>query len=245
MHIELVVFGFVGTTVLDDGLFDRPLREAFARFDLAPDDATLDALSGYALPHAVRALLERARPGVTPPAAEIERIHDDVVSRIVARASQPAPLAEVLGASQTLWQLHQRGLKTAAITGLSMNAAGALHDRLGWRARGLLDVCITSDDVERGAPFPDAIYEAMHRAGVRESARVLVVTGEVSELQQASAAGCGLVVGVFDTGSAFERLRRAPHNVLLPTCALVPELLRRLDARRFSAPRLALEAASG
>jgi hypothetical protein len=48
------------------------------------------------------------------------------------------------------------------------------------------------------------------------------------------AAGCGLVVGVFDTDGSFARVRSAPHNVLLPACALVPEMLRRIAARRLA-----------
>jgi beta-phosphoglucomutase-like phosphatase (HAD superfamily) len=122
----------------------------------------------------------------------------------------------------------------AVVTDRSIASTDAALEQLGWRGRELVDVCITGDDVERGAPYPDAIYEAMARAGVRESARVAAVAGDVSGLQQASAAGCGLVVGVFDEAGSFERVRRAPHNVLLPTCALVPELLRRVHARRLA-----------
>jgi hypothetical protein len=72
----------------------------------------------------------------------------------------------------------------------------------------------------------------MARAGVRDPSRVVVVGSTPAELQQGAAAGCGLVVGVFETGGSFEALRAATHNVLLPTCALVPELLRRIDVRR-------------
>jgi phosphonatase-like hydrolase len=235
MHIELVIFGLVGTTVADDGLVGGPLRAALARVAAAPDDDALTAVEGYGASHAIRLLLARGgRQASERSAADVQRVHDDLVGRIVTRASDAEPVRETAGASQAFWQLKQRGVKVATVTGLSMMAADAIHDRLGWRARGLVDVGITSDDVERGAPYPDAIYEVMQRAGIRESARVMVVASAVAELQQASSAGCGLVVGVFGEGDAFERLRVAPHNVLLPTCALVPELLQRIDARRIA-----------
>ena len=175
MHIELVVFGFVGTTV-------------------AESDADLGR--------------------------------------------------EIHGSSQAFWQLRQNAIRIASVTPLSMAAADALHERLGWRARGLIDVYVTGDDVERTAPFPDAIYAAMDRAGVRESGRVTLVSGVASELEQGKAAGCGLVVGVFRDGASFDRLRDAPHNVLLPTCGLVPELLRRLDVRRIAPISLGRSASS-
>lgn len=143
-------------------------------------------------------------------------------------------LRETVGASRCFWQLQQDGIRVGSVTNLSLSAAGAIHERLGWQARGLVDVVVTSDEVERGAPEPDAIFEVMHRAGVRESARVAFVGNATSELEQAHAAGCGLIVGVFDSDGSFGRVRASRHNVLLPTCALVPELLRRISARRIA-----------
>jgi beta-phosphoglucomutase-like phosphatase (HAD superfamily) len=136
--------------------------------------------------------------------------------------------------SQALWHLQREGIGTATITGLSMTAANAIHDRLGWRGRGLLDLSVTSDDVERGAPLADAVYEVMERSGVRDAARIMLVSSAPAELQQGWAAGCGLVTGIFDRGGTYERVSAAPHHLLLPACALVPETLRRMDARRLA-----------
>jgi phosphonatase-like hydrolase len=235
MEIELVIFGFVGTTVIDDGIVSRSLRDALASADVSVADEAVEHVAGWATPRAIHWLLENTRPGSAAWSdEEVERVHDDFARRVIARAASDEPVREVVGAPQAFWQLRQHGIKVASITGLSLSAAGALHDRLGWRERGLLDVSVTSDEVERGAPFTDAIYETMERAGVRESARVAFVANATSELQQGSAAGCGLVIGVFDAGGSFARVRTAPHNVLLPTCALVPELLRRITARRIA-----------
>jgi phosphonatase-like hydrolase len=234
MNIELVIFGFVGTTVIDDGLVSSSLREAAASADVAVSDEALERVMGLASPRAVRELLECARSKATWGTDEVERVHADFARRVIARASRDEPLRETVGASRCFWQLRQDGIRVASVTGLSLSAAGAIHERLGWRTRGLVDVFVTSDEVERGAPEPDAIFEIMHRAGVRESARVAFVGNATSELEQASAAGCGLVVGVFDSDGSFGRVRAARHNVLLPTCALVPELLRRISARRIA-----------
>jgi phosphonatase-like hydrolase len=227
MHTELVIFGLVGTTLADDDLLEGPLRATLADAGVTPSDAALAAVSGYATPHALRLLL-RDR------ADEVERLHEGFVDRVVRRARDRAPIREVLGASPAFWQLRKHAVKVASVTGLTLAAADAIHERIGWRSRGLVDVVVTSDEVERGAPHPDAIQEVMERAGVRDPARVVVVGSTPAELQQGAAAGCGLVVGVFDTGGSFEALRAVTHNVLLPTCALVPELLRRIDARRIA-----------
>jgi phosphonatase-like hydrolase len=235
MEIELVIFGFVGTTVIDEGIVARSLHDALASADVSPSDEAIEHVAGWPTPRAIHWLLEDARPSTLAwSEEEVERVHDGFVRRVIARAASDQPIREVVGAPQAFWQLKQHGIKVASVTGMSLSAAGALHDRLGWRERGLLDVCVTSDEVERGAPFTDAIFETMDRAGVRESARVAFVANATSELQQGSAAGCGLVIGVFDPGGSFARVRTAPHNVLLPTCALVPELLRRITTRRIA-----------
>jgi phosphonatase-like hydrolase len=233
MNVELVIFGFIGTSVVDDGLVAAPLREALAGADVMVDDDRLDEALGQATPRVVRELLESGRKAPWSD-GEVSRVHDDFVRRVVARTSRDEPLRETVGASRAFWQLRQDGIKVGCVTGLSLSAAAAVHERLGWRARGLLDVLVTSDEVERGAPWPDAIYEAMQRAGVRETARVAFVSNSSHELRQATAAGCGLVVGVFDADGSFARVRTAPHNVLLPASALVPELLRRISRRRIA-----------
>jgi phosphonatase-like hydrolase len=227
MHTELVIFGLVGTTLADDGLFEAPLRATLADAGLAPSDDAIDAVAGLATPDALRALLgDRGDEGAAR--------HDALVRRVIERALDRTPIREVLGASPAFWQLRKHGVKVASLTGFTLAAAEAIHTRVGWRSRGLVDVVVSSDEVERGAPHADAIHEAMNRAGVRDPSRVVVVGSTPRELEQGTVAGCGLVVGVFDTGGSFDALRATRHDVLLPTCALVPELLRRIDARRIA-----------
>ena len=185
MEIELVIFGFVGTTVIDDGIVARSLRDALANADVSVDDETLERVAGYATPHAIRWLLQKARPDAAAwSTQELERVHDDFVRRVVARAASEEPIREVVGATQAFWQLQQHGIKVASVTGLSLSAAGALHDRLGWRARGLVDVCVTSAEVARGAPFADAIYAAMRVYEIASAA-----PGPVSSLIADSSGG--------------------------------------------------------
>ena len=227
MQTELVIFGLVGTTLADDAVLEAPLRATLADVGIAVSDDALDAVAGRATPDVLRALLGECK-------GEVDSCHEAFVARVVARAHDRAPIREVLGASPAFWQLRKHGVKVASLTQLTLAAAEALHDRIGWRARGLLDVVVSSDEVERGAPYPDAIHEAMNRAGVRDPGHVVVVGSTPAEMEQGKAAGCGLVVGVFDTGGSFDALRATPHDVLLPTCALVPELLRRIDARRIA-----------
>jgi phosphoglycolate phosphatase-like HAD superfamily hydrolase len=189
MNIELVIFGFVGTTVLDDGLVSSSLREALASADVAASDEAIEGVAGLASPRAVSELLASVRGAKgTWGADEVERVHADFVRRLIARASRDEPLRETLGASRAFWQLRQDGIRVGSVTGLSLSSAGAIHERLGWRARGLVDVFVTSDEVERGAPEPDAIFETMQRAGVRESARVAFVGNATSELAPPAAA---------------------------------------------------------
>lgn len=232
MHLDLVVFGLIGTTVPDDGIVARPMRAALACADASVESAQIDAVRGLATPYAVRLLLQSQRTErVCWSTAEVERVHDVLVKQSLARCASDSPIREMLGASQAFWRLRQRGTKIAIVTGLVRSIADVIVDRLGWRARGLVDAVIASDDTGRGAPFPDMIDEAMRQTRVSSKPRVMCVASSPAELQQGSAAGCSLVVAVAHDAKQAAELKRYPHTVQIPTCALVPELLQRIDAR--------------
>jgi phosphoglycolate phosphatase-like HAD superfamily hydrolase len=193
----------------------------------------IDAVRGLATRHAVRLLVQSQR-GVAGTGTVIDRIHDEVVRQSLARCGSESPLREMLGVSQAFWRLRQRGIKVAIVTGLARSVADTVVDRLGWRTRSLVDAIVTADDTRRGAPFPDAIDAAMRATGVGPRSRVMSVASSPAEIQQGSAAGSAIVVAVAHDAKHDAELARYPHSVRLPTSALVPELLQRIDTREAS-----------
>jgi beta-phosphoglucomutase-like phosphatase (HAD superfamily) len=75
---------------------------------------------------------------------------------------------------------------------------------------------------------------AMRVTGARARSRVVTVGSSPAELQQGSAAGAAIVVAVAHDAKHAAELSRYPHSVQLPTSALLPELLQRIDTREAS-----------
>ena len=67
--------------------------------------------------------------------------------------------------------------------------------RLGWD-HDVVDLTVTSDEVEQGRPHPHLIYRAMQLAGIGDPRDVAKVGDTPADIEEGRAAGCGLVVGV-------------------------------------------------
>lgn len=223
MHIELVVFDMAGTTVQDDGAVARCFAEAIADVGVHPTPAAIAAVMGWAKPQAIAHLLRGCDRAPTP--ALVTRVHDDFVARMVGHY-QDMPVREAPGAAQLLFRLKSQGVKVALDTGFSRPIADMILARLGWSTDDILDAVVTSDEVPRGRPHPDMIFEAMVRTGVRSAWRVAKVGDTPSDLLEGSVAGCSMVVGVTRSGTHdAASLGSFPHTHLVDSVAdLLPAL---------------------
>ena len=231
MNIELVVFDMAGTTVVDDHAVNRSLRETLRAADVSVTEDAVDKVMGLAKPDAIKRLLQGCRDSAAAwSPREVETIHLEFVKRMVAYYAHDPSVREVQGASHAFRRLHQMGISVALDTGFSRPIANVVIERLGWAGRGLVDVSVTSDEVERGRPAPDMIALAMRLTGTRNPARVAKVGDTPADLYEGFAAGCSLVIGVTNGTHTGEELRLHPCTHLVPSVALVPELIRRVEA---------------
>jgi phosphonatase-like hydrolase len=214
--VELVVFDMAGTTVLDRDDVAHVMGAALGDAGAPVDLAAVKPVMGHPKPVAIRHLLG-GRPG------DVDAIHRDFVARMIDHYRYGAGVREVLGTSAVFRWLRARGVKVALDTGFSRPIAEAVVDRLGFASK--IDVLATSDEVARGRPYPDLIFLAMERAGVRDPALVVKVGDTPSDLEQGRAAGCGLVVGVTEGSHTREELTKCSHDLLLPTVASLPSAL--------------------
>lgn len=224
MQVELVVFDMAGTTVHDDDTVGIHLREALREGSVEVSLEQVNTAMGWPKPVAIRHLIELAR-GHGGDDDEVDRIHRSFVERMVHHYATDPSVREVAGTSHVFRWLKARGIKVAVDTGFSRPIADAILARTGWASRGLLDVSVTSDEVERGRPHPDMIELAMARARVSDPSRVVKVGDTPSDLQQGRAAGCGLVIGVTRGSHTREQLEPHPHDLLLPSVASLPGAL--------------------
>ena len=98
-------------------------------------------------------------------------------------------------------------------------------DRLGWKKNPLIAATITSDEVPRGRPHPDMIRALMAKLGIGDPANVAKVGDTPADLDEGTAAGCGLVVGVTEGTHTRGELEPHPHTHLIGSIVELPAVL--------------------
>ncbi len=227
--IELVVFDLAGTTVKDNKDVHRVLQKAMASFEVAISIEDANDVMGIPKPIAIRALLEKRYNGSRTVNQEwIEEIHYAFVLDMIAFYKSDFGVGEKEGVSETFRKLKENKLKVAVDTGFDRQIVDSLLARLGWVENNLIDASVTSDEVANGRPHPDLIFKAMQLTGVTDVSRVAKVGDTASDLQEGTAAGCGLVIGITTGAFSEEELRKENHTHLIKD---IPSLLEILEIK--------------
>lgn len=228
---ELIVFDLAGTTVKDNQDVHRVLQAALKRNGVMITLEEANVIMGTPKPVAIRTLLEdKSYPRITD--QFIEEVHTDFVKEMIAFYETDPSVSEKEGVSKTFASLKRAGIKIAVDTGFDRQITNALLKRMGWVEMNLLDASVTSDEVENGRPYPDLIFEAMKRTGVKEVSRVAKVGDTASDMNEGTRAGCTWVVGVTTGSYSRENLQQEPHTHLIEQ---LPELLSILDLSKIRA----------
>ncbi|MBL7858596.1 MAG: HAD hydrolase-like protein [Cyclobacteriaceae bacterium] len=227
MKIELVVFDLAGTTVKDNQDVHRVLQRALALFDVEISVHDANAVMGIPKPVAIRELLQKRYFGDRPITdGWISEIHKAFVSEMIAFYENDQGVGEKEGVTETFRSLKRAGIKVVVDTGFDRQIVDPLLTRLGWVKNNLIDGSVTSDEVLRGRPFPDLIFKAMEITGVTDPLRVAKVGDTVSDLEEGTAAGCALVIGVTTGAFSREELHESKHTHLIGQLSEVLEILK-------------------
>ena len=226
MKIALAVFDMAGTTVRDDDAVNRCLREALSAGGLDVSRDEVNAVMGIPKPAAISALVgRRGSAGGDVPAEVVTRLHAEFLRRMLDFYRADLSVAPMPGARACFESLRQAGVRIALDTGFSRDIVDTILRRLGWDPPGLLDATVASDEVPRGRPHPDLIFEAMRRTGVCSARCVAKVGDTPSDLQEGTAAGCGLVIGVTNGTHTRAQLEPHSHTHLIDSLDELPALL--------------------
>jgi phosphonatase-like hydrolase len=225
MSIQLVIFDMAGTTVRDDDAVNICLREALApQFAVSRDE--VNAVMGLPKPTAIRMLAERkSAPGDHVSDKMVASLHERFLARMLEHYRREPGIRPMPHTSETFRQLKQAGIRIALDTGFSRPIVDAILERLGWKEGGLLDASVASDEVKQGRPHADLALRAMELTGVRNPKLVAKVGDTPSDLQEGTAAGCGLVIGVTNGSHTRDQLAAYPHTHLISSLQELPSLV--------------------
>lgn len=223
MDVELVVFDMAGTTVNDEDGVNRSVRAALAEVGIAATREAVNQVMGIPKPVAIKHLIECSHHPER--LADLDAIHADFVGRMIRFYQTDPSVYEIPGASDTFRRLHAAGIKVALDTGFTRDIVDVLLARLGWNGSALIGTTVASDEVARGRPHPDMVVKAMRDLGVSDPQRVAKVGDTPADLQEGTAAGCGLVIGVTRGTHTAEQLKPFAHTHLVASVADVPAIL--------------------
>lgn len=224
--LALVVLDLAGTTIEDHDVVARCLVAAVSSVGVAVDRRDVNAVMGLPKPVAITELLTK-HEGVAADvrSARVARAVAAFRDEVLRHYATPGGASPVPGVEEVLEGLRARGVKIAIDTGFSAEIADAILDRLGWIERRLVDARVASDEVARGRPAPDLLFEAMRRCDVASARRVAKVGDTPADLGEGSSAGCGWNIGVTYGTHTREDLAAHPHTALIDDIGELPSAL--------------------
>jgi len=226
MSIKLVVFDMAGTTVADDGAVQQHLFDSLQHVGVHAEMSDVNDLMGYPKPLAISMLLSKYMDEDIPLTHALTRdTHEYFLQTLDLHYANTTHLEPKKGTEEVFTQLRAHGIKVALDTGFGRSTADVIVDRLGWLEEGLIDLLITSDDVERGRPEPDMIYLAMKKLSIFDVDQVMKVGDTKSDMLQGKNAGCRYIVGVTTGAYSREDLMVFPHTNLIEDLSEILDIL--------------------
>ena len=218
---ELVVSDFAGTTMKEEGAVLVAYRLALTEFDIPFTEDDLAARRGASK----RAVFQELAARTLAPerAGTVAEKALAAFEDALRREYESGPVREIDGAGAAVVALRAAGVKVALTSGFERGVVDLLVRRLGWG--DLFDRVYASDDAPAGRPAPYLIYRAMMDLGIYDVGRVAVVGDTPLDLQAASNARAGWVVGVLSGAHGIETIGASPHTHVLPSVAALPKLL--------------------
>ena len=223
--IQLAVFDMAGTTVHDEDFVHQALADALHAAGVETTREEINVVMGYPKPVAIRTILESEDINAADLEGRTSVIHDDFLNRMNSFYRTHPSVREIDGASDTFRTLKAAGIKVVLDTGFSRPTADIIINRLGWVIPDLIDLSITSDEVDRGRPYPDMIHKAMDLLDVNDASHVAKIGDTPSDLQEGQQAQCGVIIGVTYGSHTRDELVTFPHTYLVSNIREIPSLL--------------------
>lgn len=222
-QIKLVVLDMAGTTVADNNNVAAAFQKAFKLNNIDITEEMVNPLMGYHKPLAIQMVLERS--GIGFDAELIEIIHDDFEEEMTDFYEYDPEVKPMPGAEELFMQLKEKGIRVALNTGFSKMIADTIIERFQWKAKGLVDDFIGSNEVEKGRPYPFMIQTLMKRAGIDDPMEVAKIGDTAVDIEEGQNAGCRLVVAVTTGAYASSELVKMNPTHVLTSLLELPAIL--------------------
>lgn len=224
MHkIELAIFDMAGTVVNEDNVVYKTLQKAINKKGyLLTLDFVLEHGAGKEKHQAIKDIL-RMEEGYDQDEVAKEIFKNFKI--MLGKAYEDLSVTTYEGVEDLLDTLKKLNIKVALNTGYDKNTAQLLLDKMNWAMGIHYDVLITADDVKRGRPNPDMIFEAMDILQINNPSKVLKAGDSIIDIQEGKNARCGMTIGVTTGAHTREQLSSAKPTYVLDSLVELEEIL--------------------
>ncbi len=231
MDIKLIVLDIAGTTVHDEDYVNIALQQALFEESISCTREEINTVMGMPKPVAIKILMEQKVEGKIKISYDyVDKIHVSFQNKMVIFYQNSPNVKEISGVTEAFRKLKKQKIKIAIDTGFDRKIADVILKRVGWESNGLIDLSITSDEVENSRPHPDMIFKAMLLLGIKDAKQVAKVGDTPFDLHEGHSAGCGLNIGVLSGATKQEELEKHPHTHIIKSVKYIPELLETIAA---------------
>lgn len=208
LPIKLAVFDMAGTTVQDLNEVEACFLDAISETELQVDRGEINAMMGWSKLEVFERLwtqhLGTEHPDLKK---QIETSYKIFTDRLEQHYSAQ-PVVPIDGIEQVFRYCKENHIKIALTTGFYRKVVDIILDRLGWGKylddryvstdsdHSVIDVSISSSEVDQGRPAPNMIFLAMQKAGIDDPRLVINFGDTPSDIQSARNAQVGFNVGV-------------------------------------------------
>ncbi|WP_310587211.1 HAD hydrolase-like protein [Flectobacillus major] len=242
--IELVVFDMAGTTVQDRHEVEVCFMQAAARTGLSVTPERVLALQGYAKKQVFEMLWTELLGENHPDIQGFVDVSYIEFCSILENHYIEHDVVPTEGCLEIFDYLRSKQIKIALTTGFYRKVANIILQKLGWLQHlneqylnigaGIIDLSVTSDDVERGRPEPLMIQYAMNKLGVQDSKRVINIGDTPSDLKSGMRAGCRLSLGVTNGTHTRQQLTIHRNDGLLPNVLALKPMIEAIESKVVS-----------
>lgn len=211
--IKMVVFDMAGTTVDENNVVYKTLRQAINEkgYNFTLDQVLAEGAGKEKL-QAVKSILS-AYANVTD-----ENVANEIFSRFLVLLEEAYNTLDVLpqpNANELFKALKERDILIVLNTGYNRETAEKLVAKLGWEIGADIDELVTATDVQQNRPNPDMIWYAMKEFRITDAAEVVKVGDSIIDIEEGQNAGCKYSVGITTGAHTYEQLQTAKPDYII------------------------------
>ncbi|SDQ19146.1 phosphonatase-like hydrolase [Flagellimonas zhangzhouensis] len=220
-EIQLAVFDMAGTTVNEDNVVYKTVRDALGKHGVQVTlETVLEFGAGKEKFKAIADILVQTENT----SVDANKVFEDFKG-MLEEAYANLAVTSYDGVEDLFKILKSHDVKVVLNTGYDKKTAQSLLTKLGWEPGNQIDALITADDVVKGRPSSEMIDKAMELFEITDTEKVLKAGDSVIDIEEGKNANCGITVGVLTGAQTREQLATAEPTLILDSLADLAQVL--------------------